>query len=401
MWAAVVFACVLLNVASLDSRAATPDSSPDHIVVIGDIHGDFDDFTLILKRAGIVNEQSHWIAGKTTLAQPGDMVDRGPKSREVMDLIMQLQKEAADSGGRVVALLGNHEVMNIIGDLRYVSPQGYAEFADNESEKRRQTAYQEYASWRERHGSFLAGLKQPQLPATQDEWMAAHPPGFVEYRAAFAADGAYGKWIRTHDAVAKVGASLMLHGGISPSVASMSIDQINSQVRKELADYDKTVNELVKRKAILPFFTIQEIAVGAQAELQSKHSDAASNPQYHDMLVRLLSFSTWLCVKDDGPLWFRGYDQWTDGEGAQQLMKILANYGVEHMIVAHTVQKDSHIRGRFNGKVFLIDTGMVYKAQHGQPSALDIQDGKFTAIYLDAQDVLLDEKSPAPAGKGN
>ena len=397
--AAVFCACVLSN-GALPSRAAVPDSAPDHILVVGDVHGDFDDFCSILKRAGLVNDQNHWIAGKTTLVQPGDTIDRGPKSREVIDLIMQLEKEAADAGGRVVPLLGNHEVMNIVGDLRYVSVPGYGEFADSDSEKRRQSAYQDYAAWREKYGSFLAGLKQPQLPATQEEWMAAHPPGFVEYRQAFSPEGTYGKWLRTHDALAKVGDALFVHGGISPGVASMPMDKINSQVHQELADFDKTMKELIERKAILPFFTIQEILVGAQAELQSKR-DASKNPQYHDMLTRLLSFNTWLCAKDDGPLWFRGYDQWTDGDGAQQLAKILSGYGVGHIVVAHTVQKDSHIRSRFDGKIFLIDTGMVYKDKGGKPSALDIQSGKFTAIYLEGQDVLFEQKAPVAAAKGN
>jgi len=391
---------LILSASAIPSRSAVPDTPPDHTVVVGDVHGDFDDFCSILKRAGIVDDQNHWIAGKTTLVQTGDVLDRGPKSREAMDLIMRLEKEAAGAGGRVVPLLGNHEVMNIIGDLRYVSAPGYAEFADNDSEKRRQSAYQEYAAWRQKYGGFLGGLKQPQLPATQDEWMAAHPLGFVEYRSAFAPDGTYGKWLRTHDAVGKVGSSLLLHGGISPAVAALSIEKINAQVHQELSDYDKTLNELIKRKAILPFFTMQEIAVGAQAELQAKHSDAAGNPQYHDMLTGLLSFSTWLCAKDDGPLWFRGYDQWTDGDGTQQLSKILSKYGVGHIVVAHTVQKDSHIRSRFDGKIFLIDTGMIYKDKGGRPSALDIEAGKFTAFYLDGQDVLLDEKSPASASKG-
>jgi hypothetical protein len=70
-------------------------------------------------------------------------------------------------------------------------------------------------------------------------------------------------------------------------------------------------------------------------------------------------------------------------------------------VVAHTVQKGPHIRNRFDGKVFLIDTGMVYKDKGGAPSALDIQAGKFTAIYLDGQDALFDDKSPKSGAKAN
>ena len=65
--------------------------------------------------------------------QVGDILDRGPKPREVMDLMMTLEKEAEEAGGRVLSLLGNHEIMNIMGDLRYVTPVNYASFSDGNS----------------------------------------------------------------------------------------------------------------------------------------------------------------------------------------------------------------------------------------------------------------------------
>jgi hypothetical protein len=134
---------LLLAVALLHSNAvASSDKAPERLVAVGDVHGDFDDFCLILKRAGLVDEQNRWIGGSATLVQTGDLVDRGPKGREAMDLLMGLEKEAAKAGGQVLPLLGNHEVMNILGDLRYVPPQSYAIFVDNESEKRRKAAYQ-------------------------------------------------------------------------------------------------------------------------------------------------------------------------------------------------------------------------------------------------------------------
>ena len=61
--------------------------------------------------------------GNATLVQTGDLIDRGAKGREAMDLLMWLQKGAAKARGNVVPLLGNHEVMNIVGDLRYVTQQ--------------------------------------------------------------------------------------------------------------------------------------------------------------------------------------------------------------------------------------------------------------------------------------
>jgi hypothetical protein len=110
---------------------------------------------------------------------------------------------------------------------------------------------------------------------------------------------------------------------------------------------------------------------------------------------------TWVSVREDGPLWFRGYDQWSDGDGAAQVEKILAAYKATNLVVGHTVQKTAHIRTRFGGKVFLIDTGMLSSYYPGgRASALEIHgDDRFTAAYLDQQEVLLEGKSAQSAGQ--
>jgi hypothetical protein len=386
------------------NAAAISDKATARLVAVGDVHGDFDDFCLILKHTGLLDDQNHWVGGNATLVQTGDLLDRGPKGREAMDLLMRVEKEAAGNGGRVVPLVGNHEVMNILGDLRYVTPQTYAAFADNESEKHRKGAYQEYASWYASRAKWLATIKQPALPATEEGWMAGHPPGFLEYRVAFSSDGKYGKWIREHAAAVEIGGVIFLHGGIPPNLISSQLEQINSQVREEIEEFDKTKQDLVSRKVILPFFTIQEIAVAVQFELMAERaSETPPDAEYHKRLVRLLGFNQWLSMRDDGPLWFRGYDQWSEEEGDPQIEKVLAAYKAAHIVVAHTVQKMGRIRSRFRGKVFLIDTGMLSTYwQGGRASALEIHAGdKFTAQYLDGQDVLFEEKHPASQGKAN
>ena len=400
----LILLMLLLAVVFLHSSATvSSERMPERLVAVGDVHGAFDDFCLILKRAGLVDEQNHWTGGSATLVQLGDLVDRGPKSREAMDLVMGLENEAAKSGGKVVPLLGNHEVMNILGDLRYVPPQSYASFANNESEKRRQAAYEEYATWYARHAKLLATFKQTALPATQEEWIAKHPPGFLEYREAFGPDGTYGKWIRHHATVVEIGGIIFVHGGISPVVATLSLEQINSQVKDELAEFDETKQQLVSRKVILPFFTLQEIAVAVQGELLAERAAGAKpDAAYHNLLVRILGFNGWLCMRDDGPLWFRDYDSWSEQEGTPQIQKILAAYNAAHIVAAHTVQKTTHIRSRFDGKVFLIDTGMLSTYwPGGRASALEVRAGKFTALYLDSQQVLLEDRPPASAGEAN
>ncbi|HEY4932052.1 MAG TPA: metallophosphoesterase [Terriglobales bacterium] len=401
--AALVF--LLLAVGFLlPNLAGSTENAPERLVAVGDVHGNFDDFCLILKRTGIVDEQNHWIGGSATLVQTGDLLDRGPKGHEAMDLVMAIEKEAAKAGGQVVPLLGNHEVMNILGDLRYVPPQNYASYADDESEKRRKAAYQEYAAWYASHAKWLAAFKQTVLPATEEEWMAKHPAGFVEYREALSPKGKYGKWLRNHAAVVKIGGVIFVHGGLDPNLVSFQLKQMDSQIRGEIEEFDKIKHYLESSKVILPFFTIQETAVAVQAKmLADRTTGAKSDAESHAMLERILSFNGWLCMRDDGPLWFRGYDLWSEEEGIPQIEKVLTAYDAVHIVVAHSVQKAAHIRSRFGGRVFLIDTGMLSSYwKGGRASALEISaDGKFTAQYVDGQEVLFEEKSPTTGVKGN
>jgi Calcineurin-like phosphoesterase len=374
-----------------------PAERTSAVVAIGDVHGDFDAFVAILQHVGLIDKQNHWAGGKATFVQVGDMIDRGPKPREVMDLMMSLDKEAAQAGGRIVSLLGNHEVMNIMGDLRYVTTGNYASFADAHSEERQKSAYQQYLKWRGGHAALLMELPQP-MEITEAEWMARHPLGFIEQREAFAPKGEYGKWLREQTPMAKVGSVIFLHGGISSSLAHLKIDTMNGHIRDEIKTFDVTKQYLVDENVILPFFTLQEMAAVAQAELTAERkSRVAADEQRQARIIQFLGLDDWLSVRVDGPLWFRGYDQWSEDEGNAQIGKVLDAYNGARIVVGHTPQKGGRIRPRFGNKVFLIDTGMFSSYYHGgRASALEIcGDTKFTAEYMDQQTVLLD-----PAGSG-
>jgi len=376
--------------------AATPPNSTALQVAIGDVHGDFDDFCSILQRAGLIDELRHWTGGKATFLQLGDLIDRGPKPREVLDLMVSLDEQSAKAGGRVVALLGNHEMMNLMGDLRYVSVGNYASFADSESENRRQSAFQKYSEWRKAHPQLLAELNQPVLPETEAEWMIRHPLGFIEHRAAFSPTGIYGKWLRQRSAIIKIGGVIFLHGGINPDLTSLGLDQINDRIRGEMNQYDEARQYLADENVLLPFFTLQEAIAVAQAELIAERKQRANpNDKRLARLEQFLALGGWLCVREDGPLWYRGYDQWSEEEGAPKVGKILAAYNATNIVVAHTVQKTGRIRPGFGGRILFIDTGMLSTYYHGgQPSALETsEDGKFTAVYLDQRVALSDVKS--------
>jgi hypothetical protein len=395
----VVLIVVLLASPAQSSFAA--NAPAESLIAIGDVHGDFDDFIVILEHAGLIDKQNHWAGGKSTFVQTGDLIDRGPKPREVLDLMMSLEREASKSGGRVVSLNGNHEMMNLMGDLRYVTPENYASFAQSNSEERRRSAYQEYATWRKGHAQLLAELPQP-MEMTEAEWMARHPAGFIEHREAFGPNGSYGKWLREHSAVAEIGGVIFLHGGIHPSLAHLKIETINSHIRDEIKAFDTSKQYLQNEKIILPFFNLQEMTAVVQAELMAElKSRVRSDQERQARLTEFLRYGDWLSVRTDGPLWFRGYDQWSEEEGVAQVSKLLEAYKATHIAVGHTVQKGGRIRPRFGNRVFLIDTGMLSSYYPGgRASALEIcDDAKFTAEYTDQQVVILQANASSPGNR--
>ena len=79
------------------------------VYVIGDIHGHYDKFAELLQNAALIDQDLHWSGGTATLCCIGDFTDRGPDGISCIELAMRLQQEAIESGGRLVALLGNHE----------------------------------------------------------------------------------------------------------------------------------------------------------------------------------------------------------------------------------------------------------------------------------------------------
>jgi hypothetical protein len=404
----LLLATLSLIILTASGAAAPP---PPAIMAVADIHGDFDDFVLILQRSGLIDAQLHWTGNDTTLVQTGDLLDRGPKPREVMDFLMSLQKEAAKKGGHVLVLLGNHEVMNIMGDLRYVTAGNYASFADKDSDKRRHSAYQQYAEWRKNHAALLQTIPQLFSASTEQEWQAQHPAGFVEQREAFGPEGKYGRWLRERPAVAEIGHVIFLHGGLDPSISTLKLDEINRRIQEEIASFDAAKKVMVSQRLVLPFFTLQEITAVVQAELQARQNAPGTrhpnlaNPgdtlPEHTQLQILNNFAGyghWLSVASNGPLWFRGYDSWTEEQGAADVPHLLAAYHASQIVVGHTPQKDGRIRARFGGTIFLIDTGMLssYYPQ-GRASALQISgNSKFTAEYMDRKDVLFDRTATVP-----
>jgi hypothetical protein len=310
-------------------RAAEPRcefTNVSRVVAVGDVHGAVDRFTAILQTAGLIDDKSKWSGGTAHLVQLGDIVDRGPDSRKALDLLKRLEAEAARAGGAVHALIGNHEAARMLGDLRATTPEEVAAFATSDSQDLRER--------------FIRAAK-----AEEREALAKDTPlGLLEMRLAFGREGAYGEWLRRHNAFVKINGVLFVHGGLSPAVALLPCEVVNRTLRRELDD------DLEKTRA---------------APLAS------------------------LLAREDGPLWYRGLAQVADTETAV-IDDLFTKQRARAIVIGHTVTSNGRIRQRFGNRVFQIDTGMqpAY-AQGGRASALEFVGDTVTAIYVDRRDALL------------
>ena len=293
------------------------------VVAVGDVHGDYQQLVSVLQAAGVINNKGKWSGGKTHLVQTGDVLDRGPESRKAMDLLMELEAQSQKAGGAVHALLGNHETMNLYGDLRYVSKEEFASYRAGNAEQLRDQYFNLLLDDLNKKG------KPPADPeAFRKTFDQEHPLGWVEHLQAFSLQGKYGKWLRAHKAIIKINDVVFLHGGISPRYASRSIQEINQTIQGELADFSK--------------------------------------------------LQTGMTPDEEGPLWYRGLAQGPEVSLAAHVDQVLQNLGGRHLVIGHTVRPT--ILPRFGGKVITIDVGLS-KVYGGPPAALIIEGGKFSVLY--------------------
>ncbi len=359
--------------------------APSRVVAIGDVHGAYTEFVSILQKTGLTDGHLQWSGGPAMLIQTGDIIDRGTGTRSCLDLVMTLERQSAKKGGRVIPLLGNHEAMNVMGDVRYVTAEIYKTFSNDRSEKRRGQAFQDYVRFLAAH----AGHSHPSAigndEAARAKWMAAHPPGYFEYRDAFGPRGKYGRWIRLHHALAEVGEGVFVHGGLNPDLKFSSIGELDNQVRSELAEFDSLWQSLVEKKVIWRYMTLAEAVKQAEEELKWLQAQGKNgNPDTARQLQKLSGYRNWMVASSNGPLWYRGLAQDPEEKLMSRVMAMLSRLKAKFIVDGHTVLSRSDILQRFDNHVFLIDTGMLKEEYSGHASALEILNGKFTAYYSDS-----------------
>ena len=375
--------------------AAFPGRAQMRVVAVADSHGAYPELVALLQQVGLIDANRQWIGGSSILVQTGDVIDRGKGSRACMELLMDLERQAPTQNGRVIPLLGNHEVMNLMGDLRYLVAEDYQAFATEQSEKRREEAYREYRDFLASHSTH------PHTAYSDDEagrqkWMADHPPGFFERHDAFGPQGLYGRWLRSHDAVAQVGDVLFLHGGLNPALHFTSVKEVNDRVHSEIARFDSLWQALCDKKIIWRYMKLQE--AGQMIQEEWALIQARGQVPDREAAQKILEFSTlqsWLIDSPDGPLWYRGLALEAEETLRKPVEEMLAQLKARYMVAGHTVRPKFDVLPRFDNHVFLIDTGMNKEVYGGRGSALEFRDGGVTAYYLGGEPQIL----VAPPGK--
>ncbi len=354
----------------------------ERVVAIGDVHGAYAEFTGILQRTALTDGNQKWAGGSATLVQTGDVLDRGAQARACIDLVMALKQQAGKAHGKVIPLLGNHETLNVMRDLRYVTPAIYATFATDRSEMVRQKAYQDFlkflAAHRDHSHAALPAVDEP----ARLKWMEAHPPGFFEYSDAFGPDGKYGRWVRQNRAVVQVGDVIFVHGGLNPQLSFRDLAELDAQVHNDLAAFDALWKRLSGRKIIWKYMLWSEALQHVSEELQwIQARGRAEDADAVDEMRKFLALKDCLTRSADGPLWYRGLAQDPEDTLAGGLDALLSRLKARYIVDGHTVLSTSEITPRFENRVFLIDTGMNKASYKGIASALEFRNGQITAYY--------------------
>jgi hypothetical protein len=182
------------------------------IMAIGDLHGEFEVFAKFLINNKIIDTSFNWTFGDGHLLLMGDIFDRGNHVTECLWLLYKLEKEAELQNGKVHVLLGNHEIMEISGDKRYLS---------------------------EKYIDLFNRLR-------------------LNYTSFYNKETEIGKWLRTKNTILQINDILFVHGGISPEVV---------QKRLSISFINKKIKEILNKEQHEPVGEIEEFLTGTNGPL--------------------------------------------------------------------------------------------------------------------------------------
>ncbi|XP_047939399.1 shewanella-like protein phosphatase 2 [Salvia hispanica] len=298
---------------------------PARLVAVGDIHGDLPKAKSALRLAGLIGADDRWSGAAATVVQVGDIFDRGGDEIKLLYFFERLRREAAKSGGTVITMNGNHEIMNVDADFRFVARQGVKEFEDwgfwqcvGNGMKRMCLGIGSDLVFRD----LLDGVPD-EIPGIPPEYLngirvriaALRPNGLISSR-----------FLSKNQTVVVVGDSVFAHGGLLEKHVVYGLERLNEEVR----DWIRGLSEKVENRLVR----------GA------------------DSVVWLRSFSNKL-VKDG------------DCSILEHVLETIP--GARRMIMGHTIQEDG-ISSACGGRAIRVDVGMSKLCGDRFPEVLEIDE---------------------------
>jgi len=305
-------------------------SAPGRVVALGDIHGDIGQARRALTIAGVLGDggdavNPEWIGGDTVVVQVGDVLDRGDDEIAILILLQKLHKQAEKEGGAVYILNGNHEVLNVSGDFRYVTQGAFQE----------STRFGEHLvnlfgdSFKDAFGGAEGDARKRQVKAR----VGLFSPG-----------GPLAQQLAMNSTVLIVNDTVFAHGGLMPRHVEFGLERLNRAVSdwmrgREIADEKDRV--------------ALGMAIGS----------------VKDSVVWNRTFGTENFVTD------------TDRDRACEVLgKTLdAIPGAKRMVIGHTPQLGG-CNGECDGRIWRVDVGMSFGVVGADPEVLEIDGEKVSVL---------------------
>ncbi|RDX85168.1 Shewanella-like protein phosphatase 2, partial [Mucuna pruriens] len=294
--------------------------APCRLVAIGDLHGDLEKSKQALRLAGLIDAADRYVGGSATVVQVGDVLDRGGDELKILYFLEKLKREAEWSGGRIITMNGNHEIMNAEGDFRFATKSGVEEFR----------VWWEWFRIGNKIKSLCHGLETPKdpmvgVPSSFRGVRQEFHEGFRARVAALRPNGPIAKrFLSQNVTVLIVGDSIFVHGGLLPQHTSYGLEKINEEVRDWIN--------------------------GSTGRFSPEH-----------------------CRGIDGVVWMRKFSRESEQDcDCSALEHVLATVpGVKRMVMGHTIQ-DVGINGVCNDKAIRIDVGLSKGCGDGLAEVLEI-----------------------------
>ncbi|MGH8204091.1 MAG: hypothetical protein ACREST_05735, partial [Steroidobacteraceae bacterium] len=202
---------------------------------------------------------------------------------------------------------------------------------------------------------------------------------------AFSPEGPYGRWLMEKPILIVVNDSAFVHAGLSPMVASLGLDATNQALHQQLRNYLQSWDATRESLGIVRPIPFQERPDALKAIPALPESETIA--KLHDGEL----------FTPTGPTWYRGQALCYPYAEDANLQAALTKLGVKRVVEGHTVSPIGRALSRFDGRVVLMDTGMLAPVYKGPASAFVYENGEWSVAYADQPGQRFQPESPPRA----